>query len=97
VWDWERAERAGLTGKDVWKKYFEAMAKSRAISEVMKEGAEDVLMGNVYTAEELGAEVNESGEVIEDAVIVDDEDHATTVESERTPDPIDEAPVELPW
>jgi hypothetical protein len=181
TWNWERAQRAGLTGKDVWQKYFEAMAKSRAISEVVKEGAEDVLMGNVYTAEELGAQVNETGEPVEDPNIVDaeivpeetpsrpasslgpgrgnltdadrhaiaddwaaraaralsvtdardlyreakhrnlldyptsggellddilrargeslaaDEDHATTVEPERTPDPIDEAPAELPW
>lgn len=76
TWNWDRAQRAGLTGKDTWKKYFEAMAKSRAISEVVREGAEDVLMGGVYTPEEFGADVNEAGEVIETAVVVEP-DHAT--------------------
>jgi hypothetical protein len=64
TWDLDRAQRAELAGKAMWKKYFEAMAKARAISEVCREGAEDVLMGAHYTPEELGAEVNEEGEPI---------------------------------
>jgi hypothetical protein len=70
VWNAERANRAGLDKKDVWTKYFESMCKSRAISEVTKEGAEDVLMGGVYTPEEFDVPVDEHGEVIEDAEIV---------------------------
>src|SRR5690606_3978016 len=64
VWTMERAERAGLAGKDVWKKYGEAMCKARAISEVCREGAEDALMGVHYTPEELSVEVTEGGEAI---------------------------------
>jgi hypothetical protein len=58
TWNVERATRAGLMGKDNWKKYFEAMAKARAISEVCREGAEDVLLGVHYTPEELESAVD---------------------------------------
>ncbi|GAA4176386.1 hypothetical protein [Gryllotalpicola koreensis] len=65
VWTRERAERAGLLNKDNWKHYGENMAKARAISEVAREGAQDYLLGVVYTPEELGAAVDEGGQVIE--------------------------------
>jgi hypothetical protein len=68
VWTYERADRAGLLGKDNWKKYAESMAKARAISEVAREGAQDFLLGVVYTPEELGATVDESGAMIEGEV-----------------------------
>jgi hypothetical protein len=62
TWTEAKAKRAELTGKDNWKKYPEAMAKARAISEVIREGATDALNGLVYTPEEIGANVNESGD-----------------------------------
>lgn len=66
VWTLGDAERAGLwPGKanSNWQKYPKAMLKARVISEVVREGAPDVLMGgNVYTPEELGAQVDEQGE-----------------------------------
>ena len=64
TWDYKRAERAKVLGKDNWVKYFEAMIKARAISEVAREGAPDALMGVIYTPEELGATVDEQGEPI---------------------------------
>ena len=64
-WNQEKAERAGLLNKDVWKKYGEAMTKSRAITEVIREGAPDVTLVAAYTPEELGAAVNEEGEAID--------------------------------
>lgn len=54
-WDMAKAQAAGLAGKDNWKKTPAAMLKARAISEVAREGASEVLHGLVYTAEELGA------------------------------------------
>ena len=63
-WTVDRATRAGLASKDVWKKYPEAMCKARAISEVCREGAEDALMGVHYTPEELSADVTEGGEAV---------------------------------
>lgn len=64
TWTVDRATRAGLASKDVWKKYPEAMCKARAISEVCREGAEDALMGVHYTPEELSADVGEGGEAV---------------------------------
>lgn len=67
TWDLTRARHAGLyPGKDrsAWSKYPEAMLKARAISEVCREGATDALMGVGYVPEEMGAEVNEAGEVV---------------------------------
>lgn len=79
TWSIEKAARAGLlqviqgkvsakVGRNnapgVWEKYTEAMLKARAISEVCREGGTDALMGIGYVPEELGAEVNELGELI---------------------------------
>lgn len=65
TWTMDRAARASLTGKAVWKNYGEAMCKARAISEVVREGAEDVLMGVSYTPEEMGSLVTDSGEMVQ--------------------------------
>lgn len=69
-WDLDRARRAGLLGKGVWKSYPEAMLKARAISEVCREAAEDCLMGVHYTPEELGAVVDEDGVATVEATLV---------------------------
>lgn len=66
TWTMDRAKRAGLAGKGAWAKYPEAMLKARAIAEVCREGAEDVLMGVRYVPEELDAAVDETGEVIDE-------------------------------
>lgn len=67
-WTIERAQRAGLTGKAVWKNYPAAMLKARAISEVAREACEEALSGVAYTPEELGAEVNDNGEFVVEQV-----------------------------
>lgn len=59
------AKAAGLAGKDMYKKYQRNMLVSRAISNVCKEGAAEVLMGIIYTPEELGATVDADGNVID--------------------------------
>lgn len=61
VWTIERARTAGLVGKDVWKKYAAAMLRSRAITEVIRAGASEVLVGMIYTPEELGVTVDPQG------------------------------------
>lgn len=65
VWTLARAEQAGLARKDVWKKYPAAMLKARAITEVARDACEEALSGMHYTPEELGANVNADGEVVE--------------------------------
>lgn len=47
-----------------WENYTEALCKARAKSEAMRDGGSDVLNGVRYTPEELGAEVDASGEVV---------------------------------
>ncbi|MEV7962357.1 hypothetical protein [Oerskovia paurometabola] len=64
-WDMAKARQAGLTGKGVWKAYPSAMLRSRAITEVARMAAPDALFGVIYTPEELGAEVDAAGDVVQ--------------------------------
>lgn len=64
-WTLERAKQAGLLGNDTWAKYPAAMLRARAITEVARAGASEALYGVVYTPEELGANVDEDGAVID--------------------------------
>jgi hypothetical protein len=76
MWDADRAKQAGLlpasSPRASWARYPQNMCVWRAVSEACREGAEDVLFGLHYTPEELGAEVNDAGEVI-DGEIVEEE------------------------
>jgi hypothetical protein len=56
TFDMEDAKRAGLTGKDNWRKFPGAMLRARAISAVARLAFPDSI-GGMYTPEELGAEV----------------------------------------
>lgn len=47
-WTIEDAKRAGLTGKDNWKKYPRAMLRARCISEAIRAWAPDLLGAGVY-------------------------------------------------
>lgn len=65
-WDEAKARKAGLWGnKGPWTLYPAAMLRARAISEVVRMGASDVMAGGIYTPEEVGAVVDESGHVVE--------------------------------
>lgn len=57
------AQRAGLLGKDNWKKYERAMLRSRCITEAARAIFPDATMG-LYDADELGAITNETGEIV---------------------------------
>lgn len=69
TWTLDRAKTAGLLGKQVWKNYPAAMLKARAITECARDACQEALFGVQYTAEELGAEVDEDGNVIEGTLI----------------------------
>ena len=56
VWTLDRAQKAGLAGKGVWKQYPDQMLKNRAITEVARDACPEVLAGVSYTAEELGSD-----------------------------------------
>ena len=69
----EQAKRAGLVrSKSGWEKYPEAMLFARALSQGVRWYCPEVTAGSpAYTPEELGADVDERGEVVE-AEIVDE-------------------------
>jgi len=62
------AEAAQLLGKDIWKKYPASMLKSRAITQCARDACEEALFGLHYTPEELGAEVDEDGALLDEIV-----------------------------
>lgn len=67
TWDVAKAKKASLWGnKGPWTQYPAAMLRSRAISEVVRMAATDVMAGAIYTPEELGANnIEEDGSVIQ--------------------------------
>ncbi len=59
------AKRAGLLTKQTWQQYPVNMLYWRCVSNMARALFPDCLMGCSHTPEELGAEVNEEGEVID--------------------------------
>ena len=54
TWDEAKARQAGLWGqRGPWSQYPTQMLRSRAITEVCRQGASDALAGSIYTPEEL--------------------------------------------
>jgi len=67
---WEEATRAGLTGKDNWRKYPSDMLFARAISRGARRFAPGIFGGSpIYTPDELGADVDEDGNVVEGEIV----------------------------
>jgi hypothetical protein len=65
----EDAKAAGLSGNDNWRKYPKNMLFARTISNGVKFFCPDIFLGSpVYTPDELGLKVDDSGEAIEVAV-----------------------------
>lgn len=53
TWDMAKAQQAGLSGKDNWKKYPVQMLRARAITECAREACPEALYGVAYTGEEM--------------------------------------------
>lgn len=82
---WDDAEKAGLTGKDNWKKYPRNMLFARALSNGQKWYAPDVFNGAlVYTPDELGANVDEEGNAIVETKIHPEVTESTNTEGEES-------------
>jgi len=65
----EDAKKAGLVDKENWKKYPRNMYFARALSNGQKWYCPDIFNGaTVYTPDELGATVNEDGEMVGEVV-----------------------------
>jgi hypothetical protein len=93
------AKRAGLTGGS-WNKYPKAMLIARATTLVARNACADVLAGMAYTPEELGADVDEDGRVIESREPSHAQLVARTLEDDKKADrgPVDDDPWSVsPW
>ena len=72
TWDREKATKAGLWGqRGPWSQYPTQMLRARAITEVARQGASEALMGMIYSPEDFGATITDTGEVLE-AEVIDD-------------------------
>lgn len=75
TWTMDDAKRAGLANKNNWKNYPRAMLWARAVSELCRILFPDCTGGATHTPEELGADVDESGQPIEVASLVEAKEH----------------------
>jgi len=67
----EDAKRAGVAGRGPWRSYPQAMLFARALSQGARWHTPDVLGGSAaYLPEELGADVNEDGDVIDTTSVI---------------------------
>lgn len=70
TWDKDKAVKAGLWGqRGPWSQYPTQMLRARAITEVARQGASEALMGMIYSPEDFGATITDTGEVLEAEVI----------------------------
>jgi hypothetical protein len=100
TWDKDKATKAGLWGqKGPWSQYPTQMLRARAITEVARQGASEALMGMIYSPEDFGATITDTGEVIE-AEIVDDAPAPAAAKpkpaAKATPAPSQPAPLDKP-
>lgn len=72
TWDKDKATKAGLWGqRGPWSQYPTQMLRARAITEVARQGASEALMGIIYSPEDFGATITDTGEVIEAEIVND--------------------------
>lgn len=82
------ADRAGLSNStDTWRKYPRNMLFARAMTNGARIFTPDVFAGPVYTPDELGATVNEEGQVIEAEIISNAPPAAPMLPEARQPAP----------
>lgn len=92
VWDVDRARKASVKNMD---KYPDAMLFSRAISAGARVACPDVI-GSYYTPEELGADVNADGEIIDMPAQVSST-HAAQATEHKAAAAVDSAPAAPEW
>lgn len=85
-WTMQDAQRAGLGGKDNWRKYPRAMLRNRALAEAARGIFPDATMG-LYDPDELGAVTNERGEIAEQQRRPHGVSETIMTEGDREPSP----------
>lgn len=101
TWDKDKAVKAGLWGqKGPWSQYPTQMLRARAITEVARQGASEALMGMIYSPEDFGATITDTGEVIEAEIVADTPAPAPAAKpkpaAKATPAPSQPAPLDKP-
>ena len=85
------AELAGVTKNSTWQKYPRAMLHARCVSEMARSLFPDAIAGVSYCPEEMGANVDENGEVIDvpsnETKLDNPTSKVTVVEAAPTPAP----------
>lgn len=94
-WSIEDAKKAGLLQNLTWSKYPRAMLHARVVSEMARSLFPDAIAGVSYTPEEMGADVDEEGQII-DATYEHQEDKKELPAPEPTPPPPPPPPAEKP-
>ena len=90
----EEAKQANLTGKAVWKQYPSDMLFARAITRGARRFAPGIFGGApVYTPEELGADTDQDGNIVEGEIVP--EPSKNSQPPEPTPEPAPAA-IEIP-
>jgi hypothetical protein len=74
------AQAAGLAGKRNWKQYQNAMLTWRAVGKLCRYLFSDVVLGAGYVPEEIGADTNADGEVLEAEIVETDVSHIEPVD-----------------
>lgn len=78
----EEAQKAGLPNKNNWKAYPAAMLRARTVAIVARAVFADAIMGCSHIPEELGADVDDEGEVV---TIPDAQDTGKPVAQAKAP------------
>ena len=77
------AEVAGLAGKKNWKQYENAMLTWRAVAKLCRVLFPDVVLGAGYVPEELGADVDDRGEVVDAIEVASEPDVMPVAEAKH--------------
>ena len=99
TWDKDKATKAGLWGqRGPWSQYPTQMLRARAITEVARQGASEALMGMIYSPEDFGATITDTGEVIEAEIVNETPAPAAKPKpaAKATPAPSQPAPLDKP-
>jgi hypothetical protein len=95
TWTLAMAERAGLLGKQNWKKYPEAMLWARAVSQLCRELFADCFAGATYVPEELEESAGEPSGSVEAAAVARDNADLSQAEQPKSASPADEIAAEV--
>lgn len=87
-WTMDRAAAAKLLMKGGkvgnWEKYPAAMLRARAVSEIVRMAASEVMAGVIYTPEELGSVVDQDGNPLASFAMAAAQAHVVQAHAERT-------------